>query len=1573
MKRSSLFSQVQHGALSLVFGASCFAFVSSARAITPSDFARHLDITVAGYAGSSTLTNFPVLVQLSTSIPNFSYADFQGTDGSDLRFMDANGTELPYEIASWNTSGTSLVWVRVPTITGTTTKITALFGNASPAAAPASHTVWSNYATVLHLDGTFADAAGVGGVDTSSNVSILNTAIVGGGYQTTAARGNLTVSTAMYGALTDIGVLSVSFWAKNASPNHGLRFCGTKGNWSDNGYEAMYFSSGSFTHHIAMRGNGSGKTAQIDASSVTWSNWNHLVFEWNNTTAAFFVNGYQLGTGTIDANTTRDAFHLGTGGVGEGHNGIQWDEMRVYNGAMSQDYAKAEHDSIANAAFLVYGTVTAGDSRIATISDPLVERNSDGTFTVTALYAGSDTSYTGTLRLTAADGTGTPIEIEGSAENGVFTATTPATLANETTKTWTATVVVTSDSLGIAREFDAGTFHTGTLSISCAPETVSLGLGTPLVFTVTRTDSAGDIAVAYAVAPESSAVEGTHFCALSGTVTIPAGDSSATIVVQPIAAGSTELTVTLGLAPGLYGVDSSAATATGRILPSGGSFDPRDFEKTIEFTVGGYVGMAGLDNFPVLVRLSTAIDGFFYDDFQAGGADLRFTDENGTELPCEIDTWDTNGTSLVWVRLPVLDTGTRFHAYYGSTNPSVAPLSSDVWSDYAGVWHLGESGGGIRDIADSTANGLRGTSMGSSLAVEGMVGAGQHIANSRGVASSFGRILVPQSTALAVAPRFSVSGWFHQDTDQGNNWSYLVTTKNTDSSPTWGIQLRGMTLFSVYTSGDSDAKHADFTIPDISSSGWTHFQVVYGDGEVSLYLNGFLNDTVPYGLEAANGTEGFGIGGNVGSPSGFGAFVGAMDEVRVRTTEVSGDWAAAEYATQTSETFVTAGSVEALDATAAALGAPVVSKIGNSFAMTVEQTDGTGDLFAVYGGSYPFATTNLIEAGAEPGTYSYTFPDLATNATYQAGVVSINANGTAVRKTAEEVFYNGILTVEKTQDGNENSYAPVVFTISRGDTHGNLIVNFLLDGTALGGRNYVVPESYSAVIRDGSSSVDVTLGVVRARQDTTSLTLTLADGLYLFGSAAPSATASIAAFETPAGYNTWICPGDSGSASQALYWSEHRAPVATDKVLFGGEYSSAHCAWGADAVQEVASWTQLEDYTGTVSFAISAATFPAFEVTGNMSVEGGRVLINGNSGSRATNRLSVGGDLLVGGTAVVGMVGNTTTTVPNGKDPAAYVVTCEINVSGDLTVDTNAVISVNSSGLRQESHGKISGFDYGCHGGALSSTSSITNASKAYGSILNPELPGFNQNNSYSWQLGGGVLKLFVGGGVTLNGQLQSIGYTGQDGGTYVKGAGGSIQVKAGSLSGSGRISVQGKFTCGGRMAVRLTDPTATFDSFTGDFDAGYRLDQHAAPGTVYLQEGDKAEGEGTILVDGRVASRAMPTYNPSVTPIPANGAYPDAPADLEKCSLHVVNRAQPALTADLRLVETTMDALSCIDLNGHKLGMVELTLDGNRIEPGIYSVADLVGMGYSQFKDSSADATGIVKVFGKRTLIQIR
>ena len=112
-------------------------------------YGKKIVMEVAGYAGS-TLTNFPVLVRLSTGIARFSYSDFRLPRGGDLRFTDADGKLIPHEIDTWDEGGTSCVWAKVPALAAGT-RIVALYDCAQPDT-PSAESVWDgDYVGVWHL------------------------------------------------------------------------------------------------------------------------------------------------------------------------------------------------------------------------------------------------------------------------------------------------------------------------------------------------------------------------------------------------------------------------------------------------------------------------------------------------------------------------------------------------------------------------------------------------------------------------------------------------------------------------------------------------------------------------------------------------------------------------------------------------------------------------------------------------------------------------------------------------------------------------------------------------------------------------------------------------------------------------------------------------------------------------------------------------------------------------------------------------------------------------------------------------------------------------------------------------------------------------------------------------------------------------------------------------------------------------------------------------------------------------------------------------------------------------------
>ena len=81
-----------------------------------------------------------------------------------------------------------------------------------------------------------------------------------------------------------------------------------------------------------------------------------------------------------------------------------------------------------------------------------------------------------------------------------------------------------------------------------------------------------------------------------------------------------------------------------------------------------------LANFPVLVRLAEgAPTGFSYADCPMASC-IWFTDENDDAIPCDVDTWDTTGESLVWVSVPSLSSSATITMHWDASG---APAGLD--------------------------------------------------------------------------------------------------------------------------------------------------------------------------------------------------------------------------------------------------------------------------------------------------------------------------------------------------------------------------------------------------------------------------------------------------------------------------------------------------------------------------------------------------------------------------------------------------------------------------------------------------------------------------------------------------------------------------------------------------------------------------------------------------------------------------------------------------------------------------------------------------------------------------------
>ena len=105
--------------LSFLAAALCALVTVDLFAVALIDFKMKLPISVnATAAGEKTATDLPVLVRLSEAITGFKYSDL-AADGSDLAFGVDDETTVkiyPHEIDTWDPTGESLVWVKVPSV-----------------------------------------------------------------------------------------------------------------------------------------------------------------------------------------------------------------------------------------------------------------------------------------------------------------------------------------------------------------------------------------------------------------------------------------------------------------------------------------------------------------------------------------------------------------------------------------------------------------------------------------------------------------------------------------------------------------------------------------------------------------------------------------------------------------------------------------------------------------------------------------------------------------------------------------------------------------------------------------------------------------------------------------------------------------------------------------------------------------------------------------------------------------------------------------------------------------------------------------------------------------------------------------------------------------------------------------------------------------------------------------------------------------------------------------------------------------------------------------------------------------
>ena len=318
------------------------------------------------------------------------------------------------------------------------------------------------------------------------------------------------------------------------------------------------------------------------------------------------------------------------------------------------------------------------------------------------------------------------------------------------------------------------------------------------------------------------------------------------------------------------------------------------------------------DGMPVLVKLSEGNPvGFRYADCDP--AEMRFGDADFNALPFEVDTWNPEGESLVWVKAPLVE-GTEINLVYNGTAAD-ANHPEEVWGDYAGVWHFETLNTSVK-VANSQgtyANSTAVAGIDGNVSTYSIAGETGRFGNCFRVNDSTGKQIgnynkggvwvndVGTDSPVDGGANFTISGWFKH----GNyDYHYDHFFYKRSASGNGGSPNNAFAIESDSTNGDVKPKPrgSSGTGGQVGLSGnmkdsWSYLTFAFDGTKCHVYENGaFKGDS---GITACVDNDCpliFGDNSAVTTGGGDAAWNGWIDEVRFAKGTKDAAFIAAEYA-----------------------------------------------------------------------------------------------------------------------------------------------------------------------------------------------------------------------------------------------------------------------------------------------------------------------------------------------------------------------------------------------------------------------------------------------------------------------------------------------------------------------------------------------------------------------------------------------------------------------------------------------------------------------------------------------------
>ncbi len=477
-------------------------------------------------------------------------------------------------------------------------------------------------------------------------------------------------------------------------------------------------------------------------------------------------------------------------------------------------------------------------------------------------------------------------------------------------------------------------------------------------------------------------------------------------------------------------------------------------------------------------------------------------------------------------------------------------------------------------------------------------------------------------------------------------------------------------------------------------------------------------------------------------------------------------------------------------------------------------------------------------------TFDFTVPStLDADKTYSVTFTSTQDDVTAESESV--AFYNGDLSLVKVKDADEYQCEAGEITVSRASADAfDLVVPYTItakvEGMGTQGTTWEAPAAVTIPAGETSATLIVKPKVDATIAEAVEVVVSAAPGTYI-GFSPATVDVTIVNVAVPAGYNTWIAMAD-GLASDPDNWSEGHAPLASENVLFDGNFSAANCEWDAAAAATVASWTQRNGYTGTVTVDTvfpDKGPFTCLAVTGTMTVDSGVVTHpqSRTMGDKQDANWDWLGDLLANET---------------------YRLCLSV---GSLSVGADGALDVATKGYYASHDGARC---QGAHGGRFGAASPAV-----YGDPKEPIHIGMahrTAGNYYNGK-GGGAIYITSSGAVAVNGAVSA------DSGNSGHGAGaaGSVYINAPTVTGTGSITARGSATgegnykgCGGRVAIVTQTPVdrTTFAAISAESEwknaQGSRATEYGGPGTVYFKDATTPNGKLVVAAKSDISAIDM-------------------------------------------------------------------------------------------------------------------